>query len=62
MHYDRFDLKINRAHPRLMGSLCVKFHDDRCKGKVVMQTEPFNLTAHLQTDGRTDRVIPIYPH
>ena len=26
---------MNRAHPRLMGSLCVKFHD-RCKRKDVM--------------------------
>ena len=30
--YDLFDPKINRAHPCLMGSLCVKFHDERCKG------------------------------
>ena len=52
-----------------MGSLYVKFHDDRCKGNVVMQTEPFYLTVRLQTDGRTDgqtdgrmdRVIPVYP-
>ena len=27
------DLKIYRAHPWLMGSLHVKFHDDRCKGE-----------------------------
>ena len=40
-----------------MSSLCLKFHDDRCKGKVVMQIEPFYLTARLQTDG----VIQVYP-
>ena len=32
----------------------MKFHDERCKGKVVMRTEPFYLTARLQTDRRTD--------
>ena len=31
-----FDLKIYRAHPCLVGSLHVKFHDDRCKGKAVI--------------------------
>ena len=40
------------AHHLLMGRLFVKFHDDRCKGKLVMRTEPFYLTARLQTDGR----------
>ena len=35
-----FDLKIYRAHPWLMGSLHVKFHDDRCKGKAVMRRKP----------------------
>ena len=29
--------EIHRAHPRLMGSLCMKFHDDMCKGKANMQ-------------------------
>ena len=60
-----FDRKIDMAHHWLLSSLCVKFHDERCKGKVVMRTEPFYLTARLQTDrrtdGRTDRVIPVYP-
>ena len=42
-----FDLKIYRAHPCLMGSLHVKFHDDRCKGKAVMRRKP--------KYGRTDR-------
>ena len=43
MHFDLdlwpFDLKIYRVHPWLMGSLHVKFHDDRCKGKAVMRQE-----------------------
>ena len=34
---DLFDCKINRAHPQLMKSLCVKFHDCRCKGKAIMR-------------------------
>ena len=46
-----FDLKIYRAHPCLMGSLHVKFHDDRCKGKAVMCRKP----KCGRTDGRTDR-------
>ena len=37
------DLKIYRAHPWLMGSLHVKFHDDRCKGKAVMHWKPFSV-------------------
>ena len=53
-----FDLKIYRAHPWLMGSLHVKFHNDRCKGKAVMRRKP---KCGRQTDGRTDMVIPVYP-
>ena len=53
-----FDLKIYRAHPWLMGSLYVKFHDDRCKGKAVMCRKP---KCGRQTDGQTDMVIPVYP-
>ena len=53
-----FDLKINRAHPWLMGSLHVKFHDDRCKGKAVMRRKP---KCGGQTDGQMDMVIPVYP-
>ena len=30
MHFD-LDPKIQRAQPRLMGSLYVTYHDDRCK-------------------------------
>ena len=43
----------------------MKFHEDRCKGEAFMRLKPFYLTARLQTDrrtdGRTDRVIPVYP-
>ena len=42
-----FDLKIYRAHPWLMGSLHVKFHDDRCKGKAVMRRKPFSVIYAL---------------
>ena len=52
------DFKIYRAHPWLMGSLHVKFHDDRCKGKAVMRRKP---KCGRQTDGQTDMVIPVYP-
>ena len=41
------DLKIYRAHPWLMGSLHVKFHDDRCKGKAVMHRKPFSVIYAL---------------
>ena len=47
MHCDldlwTFDLKMYRAHPCLMGSLHLKFHDDRCKGKAVMCRKPFSV-------------------
>ena len=39
----------------------MKFHEDRCKGEAFMRLKPFYLTARLQTDGRKDRVIPVYP-
>ena len=42
-----FVLKIYRAHPCLMGSLHVKFHDDRCKGKAVMRRKPFSVIYAL---------------
>ena len=42
-----FDLKIYRAHPCLMGSLHVKLHDDRCKGKAVMRRKPFSVIYAL---------------
>ena len=42
-----FDLKIYRAHPWLIGSLHVKFNDDRCKGKAVMRRKPFSVIYAL---------------
>ena len=42
-----FDLKIYRAHPCLMGSLHVKFHNDTCKGKAVMRGKPFSVIHAL---------------
>ena len=42
-----FDLKIYRRHPWLMGSLHVKFDDDRCKGKAVMRRKPFSVIYAL---------------
>ena len=38
------DPEINRTHPRLMGSLCMKFHYERCKGKAIMRHQPFYIT------------------
>ena len=49
MHCD-LDLwtpKKNRAHPRLMGGPCMKFHDDRCKGKAIMRHKPFSVITAL---------------
>ena len=49
MHCDldlsSFNPKIQRAHPRLMGSLCMKFDDDRCKAEAIMQ--PFSVINAL---------------
>ena len=42
-----FDLKIYRAHPCLMGSLHVKFHDNRCTGKALMRRKPFSVIYAL---------------
>ena len=56
-----FHLKIYRAHSWLMGSLHVKFHDDRCKGKAVMRRKPKCGRTDGRTDGQTDMVIPVYP-
>ena len=53
MHWDLdlwpFDPKVNRAHPWLMGSVPVKFHEDRCKGEAVMHIKPFYLTPCIVT-------------
>ena len=37
------DLEINGAHPRLMGSLCMKFHE----GKAIMQHKLFSVINAL---------------
>ena len=41
------DPKVDRAHPWLMGSVSVQFHEDRCKGEAVMCMKPFYLTHTL---------------
>ena len=44
MHHDLwpFDLKINRAHPWLMVSKCMKFHDHRLITESVIVRKPFS--------------------
>ena len=42
-----FDTKIHRAHPRLVGSLCMTFHDNKCKGKAIMRHKPFSVINTL---------------
>ena len=44
-----FDPEVNRAYPWLMGSVPVKFHEDRCKGETVMHIKPFYLTPCIVT-------------
>ena len=39
--------KSTGTEPCLMGSLHVKFHDDRCKGKAVMRRKPFSVIYAL---------------
>ena len=34
--------KALREHPEFMGSLCVNFHDDKCKDRAIMQQKPFS--------------------
>ena len=41
------DPKITRVHHWLIGSLLVKFHDDRCKGKAIMRHKPFPIINAL---------------
>ena len=59
-----FDPKINRAHPWLMGSKCMKFHDHRwitesvIVRKLVWRTD---RQTDGQTDWRTDRVQTYSP-
>ena len=53
-----FDPKINRAHPWLMGSKCMKFHDHRWITESVIVRKLVWRTDRLtdrQTDGQTDR-------
>ena len=52
-----FDPKINRAHPWLMGSKCMKFHDHRWITESVIVRKLVWRTDRLtdrQTDGQTD--------
>ena len=59
-----FDPKINRAHPWLMGSKCMKFHDHRwitesvIVRKLVWRTD---RQTDWRTDWRTDRVQTYSP-
>ena len=44
------DCKIDMAHPGLMESmesLCVKFHDNKCKGKAVMHRNHFTYPCYF---------------
>ena len=44
-----------------MGSLCMKFHDDRCKGKAIMRHKPFSLINalwHWPLNPKTHRAYP----
>ena len=49
-----FDPKINRAHPWLMGSKCMNFHDHRWITESVIVRKLVWRTDR-QTDGQTDR-------
>ena len=55
-----FDPKINRAHPWLMGSKCMKFHDHRWITESVIVRKLVWRTDR-QTDWRTDRVQTYSP-
>ena len=55
-----FDPKINRAHPWLMGSKCMKFHDHRWITESVMVRKLVWQTDR-QTYGQTDRVQTYSP-
>ena len=48
------------THPWVMDNYCVKYYPDRTSGLEVMARTRCEQTDG-QTDGRTDRVIPIYP-
>ena len=55
-----FDPKINRAHPWLMGSKCMKFHDHRWITESVIVRKLVWRTDG-RTDGQTDRVQTYSP-
>ena len=55
-----FDPKINRAHPWLMGSKCMKFHDHRWITESVIVRKLVWRTDRL-TDRLTDRVQTYSP-
>ena len=62
MHCD-LDLltQVNRAHPCLVVSVPVKFHEDRYKGEAVMRMKPFYLTHALwfwPLDPKVNRAHP----
>ena len=42
-----FDRETCRAYPRLIGSICMMFHNERCKGKVIMRHKPFTIINAL---------------
>ena len=52
-----FDPKIHGSYPRLMGSLCMKFHDDRCKRKAIMRHKPFSVISALWPSPLTPKSI-----
>ena len=59
-----FDPKINRAHPWLMGSKCMKFHDHRWITESVIVRKLVWWTdrqTDRQTDWRTDRQTECKP-
>ena len=45
-----FDPEINRAHPQLMGSLCVKYHDYRCEDEPLCGKNHFQESMHFDLD------------
>ena len=45
-----FDSKFNRTHPELIGSLCVKFHDNWCEEKTIMRRNQFTKLCHCEPD------------
>ena len=56
-----FDPEPCKAHPQIMGSLCVKFHDYRCENKAIMPHKPFSVITALWPwpfDPKTYRAHP----